>query len=121
MAQTRSRLYATRATPYHPPAMPDAAAASDLDPARLERELKELIVRALKLDDVAVDEIDSEAPLVGEGLGLDSIDVLELAMAVQKEFGVRAQADDAQNQRIFASVKSLAAFIVEQRADREGQ
>jgi acyl carrier protein len=93
--------------------MPEAAARNQAD---LELEVKRLIVDALKLEDVSADEIDSAAPLVGEGLGLDSIDVLELAMAVQKHFGVRAQADDAQNQRIYASVKNLAAFIVEQRA-----
>jgi acyl carrier protein len=95
-----------------------AQAAHTVGPA-LELELKQLIVEALKLDDVSVDEIDSDAALVGEGLGLDSIDVLELAMAVQKRFGVKAQADDAQNQHIYASVKNLAAFIVEARAKGE--
>ncbi len=95
--------------------MPEAAANTS-DQAELELELKRLIVEALKLEDVSVEEIDSDAPLVGEGLGLDSIDILELAMAVQKHFGVRAQTDDAENQKIYASVKNLAAFIVEQRA-----
>lgn len=98
--------------------MPQAAAHIE-DQASLERELKQLIVQALKLEDVTADEIDSEAPLVGDGLGLDSIDVLELAMAVQKTFGVKAQADDAENQKIYASVKNLAAYIVEQRARAE--
>ncbi len=95
--------------------MPEAAAHMP-DPDTLEHELKQLIVDALKLEDVSPEEIDSDAPLVGEGLGLDSIDILELAMAVQKKFGVRAQTDDAENQKIYASVKNLAAFIVEQRA-----
>ena len=100
--------------------MPGAAAQTP-SPSELERELKELIVESLKLEDVSADEIDSDAPLVGEGLGLDSIDVLELAMAVQKRFGVRAQTDDAENQKIYASVKNLAAFIVEALARGEGQ
>lgn len=83
--------------------------------ASLERELKELIVEALMLEDVAPDEIDSEAPLFGEGLGLDSIDVLELAMALNRRYGVKTKADDQRNQEIFASVRNLAAFVAEAR------
>jgi acyl carrier protein len=97
------------------------AVATTISADQLELELKQLIIEALKLDDLTVDEIDSEAPLVSEGLGLDSIDILELAMAVQKHFGVRAQADDAENQRIYASVKNLAQFIVDMRATGEGR
>ncbi|MDX2089602.1 MAG: phosphopantetheine-binding protein [Kofleriaceae bacterium] len=77
----------------------------------LERQIKEMIVEALLLEDVAADDIDSDAPLFGAGLGLDSIDALELAMAIDKRFGVRVRADDEQNRSIFASVKNLAAFI----------
>ncbi len=77
----------------------------------LEQEIKELIVDALMLEDVTPAQIDSEAPLFVEGLGLDSIDALELAMAIDKKFGVRIRADDEQNRQIFASVKNLAAFV----------
>jgi acyl carrier protein len=77
----------------------------------LEDELKHLIVDALTLEDVSATEIDAGAPLFVTGLGLDSIDALELAMAIEKRYGVRFAADDAQNERIFASVRSLAEHI----------
>jgi acyl carrier protein len=77
----------------------------------LESEIKQLIVEALMLDDVKAADIDSEAPLFVEGLGLDSIDALELAMAIDKKFGVRIRADDEQNRHIFANVKNLAAYV----------
>jgi acyl carrier protein len=83
--------------------------------AELELEVKRLLVDALKLEDTEPEDIDSDAALVGEGLGLDSIDILELAIAVQREFGVKTDADDARSQTIYASVKNLAAFIAEQR------
>lgn len=85
----------------------------------LETELKALIVEALMLEDVSASDIDSTAPLFGEGdngLGLDSIDVLELAMALNKRYGVRTKADDDRNREIFFSVRNLAAFVAEQRA-----
>ncbi|MBI5545537.1 MAG: acyl carrier protein [Deltaproteobacteria bacterium] len=81
----------------------------------LEREIKQLIVDSLRLENVKVEDIKSEAPLFVEGLGLDSIDALELAMAIRKKYGVKTQADDAQNAKIFASVKSLAAYVAENR------
>ena len=93
-----------------------ADAAVQVPPTELELELKQLIVDALKLEDTAPEDIDSEEPLVGEGLGLDSIDVLELAMAINKRYGVKTKADDAQNRHIFASVHNLASFIHEQQA-----
>lgn len=77
----------------------------------LELELKELIVEALMLEDVEASEIDSDEPLFVDGLGLDSIDALELAMAIDKKYGVRIKADDEQNRRIFSNVKSLADFV----------
>ncbi len=83
--------------------------------ADLETEIKELIIEALMLDDVAVAGIDSSAPLFVEGLGLDSIDALELAMAIDKKFGVRIRADDEANKQIFANVKNLAAYIASNR------
>lgn len=81
------------------------------DPADLETEIKQLIIEALMLEDMTVSDIDSEAPLFIEGLGLDSIDALELAMALQERFGVQIQDDPDENREIFASVKSLASFV----------
>jgi acyl carrier protein len=81
----------------------------------LEREIKHLIVESLNLDGVAPESIDPTAPLFGGGLGLDSIDALELAMALRKKYGVRTTADDARNREIFSSVRSLAAFVHEER------
>ncbi|MCY1007018.1 phosphopantetheine-binding protein [Nannocystis pusilla] len=85
-------------------------------PEALVREIKELIIEALMLQDMTPEDIDPEAPLLVEGLGLDSIDVLELAMAIGKKYGVKTRADDAQNRHIFASVTNLARFVAEQRA-----
>ena len=82
----------------------------------LEIELKTLIIEALDLRDVAVAQIDSDEPLFVEGLGLDSIDALELAMAIDKEYGVRIKADDEENKAIFSNVRSLARYIGKNRA-----
>jgi acyl carrier protein len=81
----------------------------------LERELKQLIVESLRLEGVEPQEIDSGAPLFVEGLGLDSIDSLELAVAIRRKYGVKTAADDARNAAIFANVKSLAAYVAQQR------
>lgn len=85
----------------------------------IESELKELIVKELQLEDTSASEIDSAAPLFGTGLGLDSIDALELAVALDRKFGVSVQPDDADNKRIFASVNALAAFVLEQKGKSE--
>ncbi len=77
----------------------------------LEDRLKQLIVEALALEDVTPEEIDTDAPLFVEGLGLDSIDALELALAIHEKFGVKTSAEDERNREIFYSVKSLADFI----------
>jgi acyl carrier protein len=77
----------------------------------LEGELKQLIVTSLQLEDVTVDTIDSNAPLFGAGLGLDSIDALELAVALSKKYGVHIQADDERNREVFSSVSALAQFV----------
>lgn len=82
---------------------------------RLEQELKQLIVDALMLDDVTPDEIDSEAPLFVEGLALDSIDALELAIAIDRKYGVKINAEDEGTREIFRNVRSLAAHVAENR------
>lgn len=84
--------------------------------AALEDELKHLIVEALMLQDLRPADIGVDVPLFVEGLGLDSIDALELAMAVERRFGVRFAADDSKNKQIFSSVRSLAAHIEQARA-----
>lgn len=80
-----------------------------------ETELADLIVSALNLD-VAAAEIDPETPLYGEGLGLDSIDMLEISLVVAQRFGVKLRADDEDNQSIFRSLRSLSAYIQAHRA-----
>jgi len=77
----------------------------------IELRLKKLIIDALMLDDVTVEEIKDDMPLFGEGLGLDSIDALELAMAIHKEFGVKTSAEDKEAKKHFYSVQTLSAFI----------
>jgi len=76
-----------------------------------EQALKELIIEALNLEDLAPDDIDSEAPLFGDGLGLDSIDALELGVAVRRKYGVNFDVDSEEIRDHFASVASLARFI----------
>jgi acyl carrier protein len=81
-----------------------------LSPA-FELEIKHLIVDSLMLTDQRPEDIDSTAPLFIEGLGLDSIDALELAMAIGKRYGVKFSSDDAVNRQTFANVRSLAAYV----------
>jgi acyl carrier protein len=83
--------------------------------AGLEQELATLIVEALNLD-VAAADIDPEAPLYGTGLGLDSIDILEVALLVSKRYGIQLRADSNENQRIFRSLRHLAQYIAVQGA-----
>ncbi len=75
-----------------------------------ERALAELAVNALQLE-VPADSIEPDMRLFGEGLGLDSIDALELALAITRAYGFELRSDDARNQQIFASLRSLAAHI----------
>jgi acyl carrier protein len=82
----------------------------------LELEICELLVSALALEDVTPADIDVRAPLFVEGLGLDSIDALELGLALQKRYGVTMNADSAQMRQHFASVENLAAFVAAGRA-----
>lgn len=86
--------------------MPPSAAAQDCS----EPEIARLIVDVLQLE-LAPGDIDPEAPLFGAGLGLDSIDALELALAISRRYGIELRADDERNNRIFASLRSLARHV----------
>jgi acyl carrier protein len=85
--------------------------------ADLEHELKELIVKSLGLEDITPDEIESDEQLFGKGLGLDSIDGLELGMAIRKKYGVKPRGSKEEIRAIFATVSSLARFIAAQRPE----
>ena len=80
----------------------------------MEQALAQLIVETLNLD-VAASAIDPEAPLFGDGLGLDSIDMLEIALAVSQTYGVKLRADDSDNHQIFRSLASLSRYIQQHR------
>ena len=81
-----------------------------------ENELAQLIIDAVNLDGVQAQDIDPEQPLFGSGLGLDSIDALEIALAVSRRYGFQLRSDDADNRRIFASLRTLAGHIGQHRA-----
>lgn len=81
-----------------------------------ERELAELLIEALNLEDIEPGSIDPAAPLFGDGLGLDSIDALELALAISKKYGFQLRSDNADNKRIFGSLGALSAHVQEHRA-----
>ena len=81
----------------------------------LEQEIRELVISALALEEIRPEDIDIAAPLFVEGLGLDSIDALELGLALQKRFGVHMSADAEETRRHFRSVSSLAGFVAAQR------
>jgi len=77
----------------------------------LKQQIKELIVSSLELEDVKPENIIDTEPLFGEGLGLDSIDALELGVALKRKFGVKFSAENADNRKHFASVDALAVYI----------
>ncbi|MCK9464552.1 MAG: phosphopantetheine-binding protein [Thiopseudomonas sp.] len=77
----------------------------------LHLDLKNLIIDALGLEDISADDIDSDAPLFGDGLGLDSVDALELGLAVQKHFSIKIDADSKDVRQHFASINALADFV----------
>jgi len=77
----------------------------------LEQEVKQLIIDVLQLEDITPADIDSEAPLFVEGLGLDSIDALEIGVALQKRYGITLPAESQETRKHFASVRALAALI----------
>jgi acyl carrier protein len=96
-----------KVSPLRQPTAPASAAA-------LVREVAGLIVEALNLEVEAAD-IDPDKPLYGEGLGLDSIDILEIALVVSKRYGVQLRADSEENERIFGSLRQLADYITAHR------
>ena len=83
----------------------------------LHEELKKLIVETLALEDTTPEEIQTDAPLFGDGLGLDSIDALEIAMVLEERYGVTLDDDPEANQQIFESVRSLTSFVLKSRVE----
>ena len=82
--------------------------------ADLQHEVAELMIECLNLE-VTAAEITPDAPLYGDGLGLDSIDILEVALVVSKRYGLQLRADSENNQHIFSSLRTLSDFIATQR------
>lgn len=85
----------------------------------LEYELKQLIIEVLNLEDISAEDIDSHSPLFGAGLGLDSIDALELGIAIKKKYHIMIESDAADTKKHFESVASLAKFITQGKKDNE--
>ena len=85
----------------------------------IEDELKSMIVQTLMLKDIQPQEIDVDKPLFADGLGLDSIDALELAVEISRRYKVQIKSDDERNREIFRSVRTLAAFIAEEKTRLE--
>ncbi|HXV48139.1 MAG TPA: phosphopantetheine-binding protein [Candidatus Binatia bacterium] len=86
----------------------------------LEDEIKQLIIDVLQLEDITPADIDSDAPLFADGLGLDSIDALELGVAIQKRYGIRLSANSEETRRHFASVRTLG-LLIESNSKSEGK
>lgn len=82
--------------------------------SELKQELKEKIIEQLNLEDVSVDEIANDDPLFGQGLGLDSIDALELIVMLDKDYGIKL-ADPKEGRKIFESINTMAAYITANR------
>ena len=82
----------------------------------LKQKIKETIISSLQLEDIKPENIVDDAPLFNEGLGLDSIDALELGVALKKKFGIMFSSESKQNKAVFASVNSLAEYIASERA-----
>jgi acyl carrier protein len=84
----------------------------------LKNQIKEMIISALELEDIKPENINDSEAIFGEGLGLDSIDALELGVALKKKFGVKFSSENADNKKHFASVDALAAYITAETAGR---
>ncbi|WP_211451297.1 phosphopantetheine-binding protein [Collimonas antrihumi] len=82
---------------------------------QLEEEVKQIIIDVLQLEDITTADIVTDGPLFVDGLGLDSIDALELGVAIQKRYGISLSADSAETRNHFASVRTLAAMIASNR------
>lgn len=82
---------------------------------KLEEELAAMIVGELNLEDVQLDTLSADTPLYGDGLGLDSIDILEIALLISKKYGFELRSDNPDNEKIFASLGSLAAYVAAHR------
>ena len=82
----------------------------------LHHDIKQLIIDALGLEDISTDDIGDHQTLFGEGLGLDSVDALELGLAIQREYGIKIDADAKDTRNHFSNVASLAAFVTAKRA-----
>ena len=82
----------------------------------LKQEIKELIISSLELEDIKPEDIKDDALIFGKGLGLDSIDALELGVAIKKKFGVKLSAESEDSRKHFASVNALAEFILAEKA-----
>ena len=78
---------------------------------KLYTQIKELIIEALNLEDISTDDIETEAPLFVDGLGLDSIDALELGMAIKQKYGLTLSSDNEEMKKSFYSVRTLAEYI----------
>ncbi|MHC8346335.1 phosphopantetheine-binding protein [Pseudomonas sp. RT6P73] len=89
---------------------------SDLHTLSLKHEIKELIIESLGLEDISAQDIGDDQTLFGEGLGLDSVDALELGLAIQKKYGIKIDADAKDNRNHFNNVASLAAFVTAKQA-----
>jgi acyl carrier protein len=87
--------------------------------AQLEEEIKQLIIDVLQLEDMQTSDIATDAPLFGDGLGLDSIDALELGVALQKRYGITLSANSEETRRHFSSVAALAAMLSAQRKESQ--
>lgn len=85
------------------------------DQTPLEHEMAQLLVESLNLEDISAAEIEPEAPLFGDGLGLDSIDALEIALAISQKYEVQMQAEEEQTREAFATLRSLTAFVEKNR------
>lgn len=81
----------------------------------LALEVKQLIIDSLDLEDISPEEIVDGEPLFGDGLGLDSIDALELGLAIKKQYGIKIDANDSETKQHFASVSNLCRFILQNR------
>ena len=88
-----------------------------VDPA-LELEIKQLIISTLDLEEISPHDIDSNAAIFVEGLGLDSIDALELGVSLQRQYGIKLDSDSASTKQHFASVSNLCKLVASHREER---